>query len=563
MKSFTTSAPKACKTAQRRKTVLGTLLALTLVSLTLPSAHGQAYKVAQLTYPNSTYTNAFGLNAKGSTVVGAYGLSTGAVEGFVWSGGKFTKIAFPKNKNFTRVFGVTDSGTVAGDFVGADGTFHGFTYTGGKYSQFDVQKGKAATSIFAMNNNGDFAGATGNSTGSLGFVDIAGKITKFTVSGAANVYTYGINITDSTVGVWYDSNNLAHGFSRGPKGKITVINYPGANQTACSGITDAGEIAGTYYDVYGNAYGFLYNKGVFKTVDLPIIFQINNAGMLAGTSYNFASGETFGYVATPTTFNPTTVTVANSQVTQLYDINNAGTIVGAYVDEGGTQHGFSLAGNVVNNIDDPNGAGSTFCTGINKAGQIVGHYTNSQGAVQAYLYSGGTFTDINPPNASSSQAQGINDSGEIAGWYSDAAGNYHGYIYDGKNFTTLDVPGAQDSYAWGINNAGTVTVEWVDTLGYGESSLYSGGNYTTIDPSAASVNTLVHAINNKGAIVYAWEDTAGNVHAAVLSGGTYVLFDDAKGTNSRAAGINDSGEIVGNFVPNGGSSFQGYSAAKP
>ena len=90
---------------------------------------------------------------------------------------------------------------------------------------------------------------------------------------------------------------------------------------------------------------------------------------------------TFIFVATAAdapklTFKFTTVKVKGAQDTRVFGTNNAGTMVGAYVDSGGVDHGFMLKGGKVTTIDDPNGTG-TNCLGINTAGDVVGYYINS------------------------------------------------------------------------------------------------------------------------------------------------------------------------------------------
>jgi len=64
-------------------------------------------------------------------------------------------------------------------------------------------------------------------------------------------------------------------------------------------------------------------------------------------------------------FKFTTINVKGSQETDAYGINNAGVIVGDYIDSSGVMHGLKLVGGKAYNIDDPNGTGGTVCLGIN------------------------------------------------------------------------------------------------------------------------------------------------------------------------------------------------------
>ena len=78
-------------------------------------------------------------------------------------------------------------------------------------------------------------------------------------------------------------------------------------------------------------------------------------------------------------------------------------------------------------IDVP-GATVTNAFGINNAGQIVGTFLNSTGA-HGFLDTGGRFTQIDVPGATATNAYGINDNGEIVGVVGgvDVTGS-HGFI---------------------------------------------------------------------------------------------------------------------------------------
>src|SRR5437763_874632 len=87
--------------------------------------------------------------------------------------------------------------------------------------------------------------------------------------------------------------------------------------------------------------------------------------------------------------------------TLAYRINNAGEIVGTYVDfessAGGGRpreaHGFIYSGGTYTKLPDPAGAsGNTQANGINDAGQIVGAYTDSSGISHGFLYNPGSYT---------------------------------------------------------------------------------------------------------------------------------------------------------------------------
>src|SRR5262249_13462663 len=111
-------------------------------------------------------------------------------------------------------------------------------------------------------------------------------------------------------------------------------------------------------------------------------------------------------------------------------------------------------------IDDPaaNSGVGTVATGINNAGQIVGYYVNASGVYQGFLYSGGTYTALSDPlGANGTYALGINDSGQIVGYYFDSNHIEHGFLYSGGTYTTIDDPPATNrTFAVGINASGQI-----------------------------------------------------------------------------------------------------------
>ena len=80
----------------------------------------------QLDYPNSTFTQALGLNNRGQ-VVGAYMDSAGLTHGFVYtvSSGQYASVDDPNGVGSTIVNGVNDAGVLVG-FYGAPPINSGF-----------------------------------------------------------------------------------------------------------------------------------------------------------------------------------------------------------------------------------------------------------------------------------------------------------------------------------------------------------------------------------------------------------------------------------------------------
>src|SRR5689334_12671303 len=92
-------------------------------------------------------------------------------------------------------------------------------------------------------------------------------------------------------------------------------------------------------------------------------------------------------------------------------------------------------------LDDALATSMTSARDINNAGQIVGQYIDSANHLHGFLLSGGTYTIVDDPRATpgaSTSAYGINGSGQIVGKYTDAMNHTHGFLLSGGAYTTLD-----------------------------------------------------------------------------------------------------------------------------
>ena len=232
------------------------------------------------------------------------------------------------------------------------------------------------------------------------------------------------------------------------------------------------------------------------------------------------------------------------------DINNAGQIVGNYIDSNGNLYGFLDNNGTYTTINDPSagvhpGGFSTYAHSINNLGQIVGYYVDSNGGVHGFLYSGGTngtYATLNDPSAYSGSGNGtvtfgINNSGQIVGDSSRA------YLYSGgTNGTYTTINGTTGfTSPLGVNDLGQIVGYYVDGKGNNQAFLDSNGTHTTLAvPGASGTNTVARGINDAGQIVGSYVDSSGISHAFLYSGGTYTTLPVG-----AATGINDYGQIVG------------------
>jgi hypothetical protein len=265
--------------------------------------------------------------------------------------------------------------------------------------------------------------------------------------------------------------------------------------------------------------------------------------------------------APPLTFTYTDVHANSTALeTDTYGVNNAGVIVGDYVDSKSVQHGMILAGKKLTTVDNKacsaiSGTGGISFYGVNSLGAVAGWCTSSKtGLDMGFVYAKGKFTAVNFPKSNGTQATGINDKGEVVGLYLDSANLTHGFSKIGTKYTSISVKGGTNTVAWGVNNAGQITVYTTNSAGTFDSYLMTGTKLKKIDnPGAGTTGTIVHTPSNVGDIDGTYYDTAGTEKGWLLHKGKYYDVVDTGGV-TRADGLNDKSVIVGRY---GSGSFGG------
>jgi probable HAF family extracellular repeat protein len=99
--------------------------------------------------------------------------------------------------------------------------------------------------------------------------------------------------------------------------------------------------------------------------------------------------------------------------------------------------------------------------------------------------------------------------------------------------------------AWGINASSQIVGSYVDASSLTHGYLFSAGGYTTLDvPGSTATEAL--GINDAGQIVGDYL-AGGGQHGFLLSGGSYTMLDVPGSTLTVADGINAAGQIVGSY----------------
>lgn len=208
------------------------------------------------------------------------------------------------------------------------------------------------------------------------------------------------------------------------------------------------------------------------------------------------------------------------------------------------------AGMVVQDIIDAPGATSTRVMGINSAGQVVGTYSTSGGQQHAFLWSAGTFSSVDVAGASMTFVRGVNAAGATVGQTYDASsGKFTGYLRAADGTVTyLTDPGADRLAPNAINDSGTVVGQYYMT-GFADRLpfQYSGGTVTLL-PAATDTafSTVPQAISAGGAVAGYYDESAGS-HGFVEYASSYETIDVPLSPSTRLSGVDDLGNVVGQF----------------
>jgi len=242
--------------------------------------------------------------------------------------------------------------------------------------------------------------------------------------------------------------------------KFLTIGPEDSPYVVADGINNEGLVTGYYEDLSSVLHGFVWQNGVFKTVDYP------------GAAYTY-----------------------------LYGVNNRGVAIGYYGD-GTTNHTVTYAvgtGTWAALPDIPSYAENNgYC--INDLGVAVGAAFEGSTSV-GWLWDPTTlsYSFLAVPGAAqnSTSPSCLNDKNQVAGYYADASGAYHGFIYEYGTYTIVDMPGAEDTYPDGINNRGIIQGQIFDAAGVAEGFVAtSGGVFTAVNFPGPEMTAVV-GINDR------------------------------------------------------------------
>lgn len=218
--------------------------------------------------------------------------------------------------------------------------------------------------------------------------------------GSAQTVVTGINDKGVAVGFFSRTNKanpslnanvgfyLKNGSFHQVKFPTGNVSNPPVNQLL--GINNAGIAVGFFSDAQGQAHAYRYSTVNHKFAMLNIknspnatATSISGGGAISGFFTN-SSGRVVGFVRKA---NGAIVTLSKpgADVTEALGVNINGEVVGAYTVGSGT-FGFTwTVGGGFRTVSDPNGRGSTVINGVNNAGDLVGFYIDRNGNTNGML----------------------------------------------------------------------------------------------------------------------------------------------------------------------------------
>ena len=222
----------------------------------------------------------YGVNKAGAAAGWCTSTKTGLAVGFVYAGGKFININFPKS-NGTEAMGINDKGDVVGFYLDSASTQHGFVKKGAKYTSFDVS-GDTTTTPWGINNNGQIAVFALSTAGTYESFVYNGTTFKKVVdpnAGTTGTIVRIINNKGDVAGAYFDSSNNEIGFLR-HAGKYYDLKDPKANNvTKPDGLNDTLEIVGRYTNSAGATLGF---KATTKAAGGSVFAPMSEVGVRDG-----------------------------------------------------------------------------------------------------------------------------------------------------------------------------------------------------------------------------------------------------------------------------------------
>jgi len=224
-----------------------------------------------------------------------------------------------------------------------------------------------------------------------------------------------------------------------------------------------------------------------------------------------------------------------------YGLNNAGQVVGYYVQANGKPYPFIT----INGQMTPFGSEPGAADAVNDAGQGAGDtLTADQTALAASLIVGNVTTDLGRLGGTFSIPKAINANGQVIGYAHLTSGIDHAFVATPAGTIDLGtLSPATSSYANAINASGQVVGDWFSSSYVTRGFIASGGTVVDIG-TLGGTSCFPYAINDAGQVV-GISATASGSHAFLYDGRSMTDLGTLGGKTSAGWAINQYGQIAG------------------
>jgi probable HAF family extracellular repeat protein len=258
--------------------------------------------------------------------------------------GTYTQIDEPNAVQATFCYGINTGGDIVGSYADSSGFIHGFLLSGGTYTTIDYPGAQQGTQLFGVNDFGQIVGYTVSPV--VGFLyDLATQsFTTISPPGARGTYPLGISDDGTITGYFTYGKGGVSGFELSGS-RYRQIKPPGASNSHVSGISTSGELAGYVQSSNQAKNNFIFKRGKYRPITIP-----------------------------------------NAPYAQLSGINGSGTaLVGIYEPTFGIPVGFFYQSKILQELEFP-GASQTYAYGVNDAGEVVGYFLDSSFNLHGFIW---------------------------------------------------------------------------------------------------------------------------------------------------------------------------------